>query len=105
MKEIYVFLWTVIIGSIFFPVPLIIGIIIYRFTKFRKKLYKYIPAFLFYIANAVFLIIGFSIGGCASMAYIIPILASNLIGIIFFIMAIGSDYIKSKKIDKMKGRD
>ena len=39
------------------------------------------------------------------MAYIIPILASNSIGIIFFIMAIVSDYIKSKKIDKMKDRD
>ena len=94
MEKIYAFLGTIIIGSIFFPVPLIIGIIIYRFTKFRKKLYKYIPAILFYIANAVFLIIGFSIGGCASMVYIIPTLLSNLIGTIFFVAAIVSDYIK-----------
>ena len=97
MEEMYVFLGTIIIGSIFFSIPLISGIIIYKYTKFRKKLYKYIPAFLFYIANVVFLIISFSIGGCASMAYIIPILASNSIGILFFILALTSDYIKSKK--------
>lgn len=95
MENIYAFLGTILIAILFLPIPLIIGIITYKYTKFRKKYYKYIPALIMFIINALCWIkMASEPTNDNGIAYILPAILSNVLGVVFYLIALKSDYIK-----------
>lgn len=82
-----------IIAVLFLPIPLITGIIVYKYTKFRKKLYKYIPALIMFMINIwCWIKMYLEPTNDSGIAYILPTILSNLLGVIFYVIAIKSDY-------------
>lgn len=83
-----------IIAFLFLPIPLITGIITYKYTKFRKKYYKYIPALIMFMINIWCWIKMLEARDDSGMTYILPTILSNLLGVIFYLIALKSDYEK-----------
>ena len=84
-----------IIAFLFFPIPLITGIITYKYTKFRKKYYKYIPALIMFMINIwCWIKMYLEPTNDSGIAYILPAILSNLLGVIFYLIALKSGYEK-----------